>query len=216
MGHLTIMLLEESNISNCGTKFEEMENKEKEDLIEETPIFTIQKLAPKVIFKIPIATNAPLPFIHRFIKNEENKKEVLKTFEKEEISKYVNKQVLRYDFLQEFCTINGELKDNKSVSKRDNWFAIPQREFLLKPNDTFEVKRYHSDFQSYFIIDKSNFLGYKFFKFQGNYGREKSVEMPQKEQHVGDKCVNIIQRLTSLLVKVVHYVHPSLFKQHWG
>ena len=60
------------------------------------------------------------PFIHRFIKNEENKKEVLKTFEKEEISKPLldaNKQVYRYDFLQEFCIINGELKGNESVSR---------------------------------------------------------------------------------------------------
>ena len=76
------MLLEEYNVFNCGTKFEEVENKEKEKLIEKTPIFTNQKLAPKVIFKIPIATNAPFLFIHRFIKKEENKKEVLKTFEK--------------------------------------------------------------------------------------------------------------------------------------
>ena len=104
-----------------------MENKEKEKLIEETPIFTNQKLAPKVIFKIPIATNVPFPFIHRFIKNEENKKEVLKTFEEEEISKHLldaNKQVPRYDFLQEFCTINGELKGNESVSMRDDWLVI--------------------------------------------------------------------------------------------
>ena len=77
------MLLEESNVSNCVTEFEEVENKEKEEFIEKTPIFTNQKLAPKVIFKISIATNAPLPFIHRFIKKEENKKEVLKTFRKE-------------------------------------------------------------------------------------------------------------------------------------
>ena len=78
------MLLEESNIFNCGTEFEKVENKEKEKLIEETPIFTNKKLAPKVIFKIPIASNEPLLFIHRFIK-EENKKEVLKTFKKEEM-----------------------------------------------------------------------------------------------------------------------------------
>ena len=60
-------LLEKSNVSNCGTEFEDVENKEKKDLIEVTPIFTNQKLAPKVIFKIPITTNASLPFIHRFI-----------------------------------------------------------------------------------------------------------------------------------------------------
>ena len=132
MGHLTNMLLEESNIFNCGTEFEEVENKEKEELIEETPIFTNQNLAPKVIVKIPIATNALLPFIHRFIKKVENKREILETFEKEEISKPLldaNKQVLKYDFLQEFYTINGELKGNESVSKGNNWFAIPQREF---------------------------------------------------------------------------------------
>ena len=68
------MLLEESYVFNCGIEFEEVENKEKKDHIEETPIFTNQNLASKVIFKIPIATNAPLPFIHRFIKKEENKK----------------------------------------------------------------------------------------------------------------------------------------------
>ena len=82
MGHLTNMLLKEVNVSNCGTEIEEGENKGKEDLVEETSIFTNQKLAPKVIFKIPIATNAPLPFIYRFIKKEENKKEVLETFGK--------------------------------------------------------------------------------------------------------------------------------------
>ena len=63
------------------------------------------KVGTKIIFKISIATNAPIPFIHRFIKKEENKKEVLKTFEKEEISKPLldaNKQILKYDFLQEF------------------------------------------------------------------------------------------------------------------
>ena len=144
-----------------------MENKEKNDLVEETPIVTKEKLAPKIIFKIPIATNAPLLFIHRFIK-EENKKEILKTFEKEEISKLLldaNKQMPRYDFFQEFCTINRKLKGNESVNKGDNWFAIPQREFLLEPKDTFEVKWYHSDFYSYFSIDTSNSLGQKFFKF---------------------------------------------------
>ena len=55
------MLLEESNVSNCGTEFEEVENKEKEELIEETPIFTNQKLAPKVIFKIPITNQKLAP-----------------------------------------------------------------------------------------------------------------------------------------------------------
>ena len=78
------MLLEDSHVSNCDTKIEEMENKEKDDLVEETPTVTKEKLAPKVIFKIPIAVNAPLPFIHMFIKKKEkNKKEVLKTFKKE-------------------------------------------------------------------------------------------------------------------------------------
>ena len=189
-----------------------METKEKEDLIEETPIFTKEKSALKIIFKIPIATNAPLPFIHRFIKNEENKKEVLQTFKKDEISNLLldaNKQVPRYDFLQEFCIINGELKGNESVSRGNIWFATPQREFLLEPNDTFDVKKYHSDFHSYFSIDTSNSLGQKFFKFQGYDRREERIEMSQKEHQVGDKCVNIIQRLTSLLAKVVHYVHPS-------
>ena len=64
-----------------------------------------------------------------------------------------NKQVPRYDFLQEFYTINGELKGNESVSMRDSWLAIPQWEFLPK------VKRYHNDFNSYFSIDTSNSLG---------------------------------------------------------
>ena len=113
LGHLTNMLLEESNVSNCGIKIEEVENKEKEDLVKETLIVTKEKLAPKVIFKIPIATNSPIPFIHRFIKKEKNKKKVLETFEKEEISKPLldaNKQVPKNDFLKEFCIINGELK----------------------------------------------------------------------------------------------------------
>ena len=91
-------------------------------------------------------------------------------------------------------------------------FAIPQREFLLEPKDTFEVKRYYNNFHSYFSIDTSNSLGQFFFKFQGNDGREERIEMSQKEHQVGDKYVNIVQILTSLLAKVVHYVHPSLFK----
>ena len=93
-----------------------MENKEKEDLVEETPFVTKEKFASNVIFKISIATNAPLPFIYRFIKKEENKKEVLKTFEKEEINKPLLdaiKQVPRYDFLQK----------NKNVSMRDGWLC---------------------------------------------------------------------------------------------
>ena len=48
------MLLDESNIFNCGTEIEEVENKEEEDIIEKTPIFTNQKLASEVIFKISI------------------------------------------------------------------------------------------------------------------------------------------------------------------
>ena len=62
-----------------------------------------------------VTTNALIPFIHRFIKNEENKKEVLKTFEKEEISNHLldaNKHMPKYDFLQEFFIIDGELKGN--------------------------------------------------------------------------------------------------------
>ena len=109
------------------------------------PIFAKMNLG-KPRTKWGVYTNAPLPFIHRFIKKEENKKEVVETFEKEEISNHLldaNKQVPRYDFLQEFCTINGELK-----GKGDNWCAISQREFLLEPKDTFEEKRYHSDFHS--------------------------------------------------------------------
>ena len=94
-----------------------------------------------------------------------------------------------YDFLQEFCTINGELKGNKSVSRRDNWLTNPQREFL--PG----VKRYHSNFYSYFSIDTSNSQVQKLFKLQGNDGREERVEMSQKEHQVGDKCVNIVKKI---------------------
>ena len=68
----------------------------------------------------------------------------MKTFEKEKISTPLldaNKQVPKYDFFQEFCNINTKLKGNESVSKGDNWFVILQREFLLDPKDTFEVKR---------------------------------------------------------------------------
>ena len=160
-------------------------------------------MALKVTFKIPIATNVPLPFICRFIKKEENKKEILKTFEKEEINKpFMDaiKQVPRYDFFQ----------GNESVSIRDSWLAMPQKEFLLEIK---EVKRYHSDFSSYFSIDTSNFGRQKFFMFQDK--REESVEMSEKEEYVGDKCGDN-KILTSLLAKVVHYVHPSLFKPPWG
>ena len=143
------MLLEESHVSNCDKELEEREKKEKDDLVEESPIATKEKLASKVKFKIPIATNVPLPFICRFIKKEKNKREILETFEKEEINKpFMDaiKQVPRYDFFQ----------DNESVSMRDSWLAMPQNEFLL---ETKEVKRYHSDFYSYFSIDTSNFWG---------------------------------------------------------
>ena len=88
---------------------------------------------------------------------------------------------------------------------------MPQRKFLL---ETKEVKRYHSDFYSYFSIDTSNSWGQKFFIFQDK--REESIEMSEKEEHVGDKCLNSVQILTSLLAKVVHYVNPSLFKPSWG
>ena len=60
LGQIANQLLEESNVFICSTKIEEVENKEKEDFIEETPIFTKEKLAPKIMFKILIATNAPL------------------------------------------------------------------------------------------------------------------------------------------------------------
>ena len=73
LGHLTNMLLEESHVSNCGKELEKVENKEK-DLVEVSPIATKEKLVSKVTFKIPIATNIPLPFICRFIKKEKNKK----------------------------------------------------------------------------------------------------------------------------------------------
>ena len=84
--------------------------------------------------------------------------------------------------------------------------VIPQKKFLPKE------KRYHSDFHSYFSIDTFNSLDQKFFKFHDNDGREERIEMSRKKNQVGDKSVNIVQRLTSLLAKVVHYVHPSLFK----
>ena len=87
---------------------------------------------------------------------------------------------------------------------------MPQRKFLL---ETKEVKRYHSDFYSYFSIDTFNSWGWKFFMFQDK--REENVEMLEKEEQVGDKCVDSVQILTSLLAKVVHYVHPSLFKSPW-
>ena len=119
-------------------------------------------------------------------------------------------------FFQEFCIINGELKGNESVSRGNTQFAIPQKEFLLKPKDTFEVKRYYNDFHFYFSIDTSNSWVQKLFKFQGNDRREEKIEMLQKEHQVSDKCVNIVQKLTSLLAKVVHYVHPSLFKSPWA
>ena len=45
---------------------------------------------------------------------------------------------------------------------------------------------------------------------------KKSVEMLEKEEEVGDNCVDSVQILTSLLAKVVHYMHPSLFKPPWG
>ena len=44
--------------------------------------------------------------------------------------------------------------------------------------------------------------------------REESVEISEKKEHVGDKCGDN-EILTSLLAKVVHYVHPSLLKSTW-
>ena len=95
------MLLEESYVFNCGTKLKEVESKEKYDFVRESPIAIKKKLASKVIFKISIAINAHLPFIYKFIKKKKNKKEILETFEKEEINKLFMdaiKQVSRYDF----------------------------------------------------------------------------------------------------------------------
>ena len=49
--------------------------------------------------------------------------------------------------------------------------------------------------------------------------KEESVEISEKEEQVGDNCVDSVQILTSLLAKVVHYVHyvhPSIFKPLWG
>ena len=34
--------------------------------------------------------------------------------------------------------------------------------------------------------------------------------MSQKKEQVDDKCLDIVQRLTSLLAKVMYYVHLSL------
>ena len=90
-----------------------------------------------------------LSFIHRFIKKYENKKEVLETLEKEKINKHLLdaiKQVPGYDFLQE----------NESVSMRDSWLVMPQREFLPEPK---EIKRYPNDFYSYFLADTFNSWG---------------------------------------------------------
>ena len=76
------MLLEEFNVFNCGTKIEEMENIEKDDLNKKTPITTKEKFAPKVIFKILISTNVPLPFIHKFIRNRKIRKKFWKPLRK--------------------------------------------------------------------------------------------------------------------------------------
>ena len=39
--------------------------------------------------------------------------------------------------------------------------------------------------------------------------------MSQKEEQFGDKVVKTMAPLVFFLAKIVHYVHPSIFKPHW-
>ena len=94
---------------------------------------------------------------------------MLDTFRKVEINKPIFdaiKQVPKYDFFKELFINKRELQGDAFVSIGKSCLAMPQREFpqnLKNPKSltricTFEVKRYHSNFNYYFSIDTSKSL----------------------------------------------------------
>ena len=96
---------------------------------------TKEKLAPKVTFKVSIASNTPLYFLCRLIKKEEKKEEyekkVLDAFRKGEINKPIFdaiKLVPKYEFFKEFCINKRELQGDAFVSIGESCLAVPQRE----------------------------------------------------------------------------------------
>ena len=80
---------------------------------------------------------------------------------------------------------------------------------------TFEAKRYHSNFNYYFSIDTSNSLWQPLFELKNKDEWEESFNMSQKEEQFGDKVVKTMAPLVFFLAKIVHYVHPSIFKPPW-
>ena len=90
---------------------------------------------------------------------------------------------------------------------------MPQREFpqnLKNPKSltiicTFEAKRYHSNFNYYFSVDKSNSLWQPLFELKNKDEWEESFNISQKEQQFGDKVVKTMAPLVFFLGKIVHY-----------
>ena len=186
---------------------------------------TKEKLAPNITFKVSTTSNTPLPFLCRFIKKEEHEKEMLDTFRKVEINKPIFdaiKLVPKYEFFKELC-INKREQGDAFVSIRESCWARPQRKFpqnLKNPKSLtitcpFEAKRYHSNFNYYFSIDTSNSLWQPLFELKNKDEWEESFNLSQKEEQFGDKVVKTMAPLVFLLAKIVHYVHPSIFKPPW-
>ena len=100
---------------------------------------------------------------------------------------------------------------------------MPQSEFpqnIKNPKSltiicTFVAKRYHSNFNYYFSIDTSNSLWQPFFELKNKDEWKESFNMSQKEEQFGDKVMKTKAPLVFFHAKIVHYVHPSIFKPPW-
>ena len=151
---------------------------------------------------------------------------MLDTFRKVEINKPIFdaiKLVPKYEFFKELCINKRELQGDAFVSLGESCLAIPQRKFpqnLKNPKSltivcTFEAKRYNSNFNYYFSIDISNSLWQPLFELKNKDEWKESFNMSKKEEQFGDKIVKTMAPLVFFLAKIVHYVHPSIFKPPW-
>ena len=147
---------------------------------------------------------------------------MLDTFRKMEINKPIF-DAIKYEFFKELCINKRELQGDAFVSIGESCLAIPQREFpqnLKNPRSltiiyTFEAKRYYSNFNTYFSIDTSNSLWQPLSELKNKDEWEESFNMSQKEEQFGDKVMKTMEPLVIFLAKIVHYVHPSIFKPPW-
>ena len=221
-----VTLESEEQFEECPQRAPEKEDEleEKNSTLEKAESAK-EKLAPKVTFKVSTTSNTPFPFPYRFIKKDEHEKEMLDTFREVEINKPIFdaiKLVPKYEFFKELC-INKREQGDAFVSIGESCWARPQRKFpqnLKNPKSltitcTFEAKRYHSNFNYYFSIDTSNSLWQPLFELKNKDEWEESFNMSQKEEQFGDKVVKTMAPLVFFLAKIVHYVHPSIFKPPW-